>query len=319
MTSDWLLLEESLRRLRIDLANAKDLGASLQALNLAERALLFFPVEPKIREVFDFPTSSPDSGLGASDVKARLEVPAGLEIPKIWEALIREFVTESLRNWRAHGRESRAERKFLNKPDVYQVLLRVWITSTSVILTFEDDGPGLNPGQVLSRAEELELLASDERRRLEDELRKGNAAPVYQLLFKDGLSTNLSPDEESGRGMGLARLSSESVRLGAVISAGKSAQMGGLVLRLEIPSKGIGLRVKGVDSKDELFTWEGVDDSSPFKLFSKLPSESASWARERFGTASVGWVSVEPWVPGASGFRSGGLVVTRGPNGEVRT
>lgn len=314
MNSDWLLLEESLRRLRIDLANAKDLGASLQALNLAERALLFFPLEPKIREVFDFPTSGPLAG----DVSARLEVPAGLEIPKIWESLIREFVTESLRNWRAHGRESRAERKFLNKPEAYRVLLRVWITSNSVVLSFEDDGPGLNPAQVFNRAEELALLVSDERRRLEEELRKGNAEPVYQLLFRDGLSTNLAPDEESGRGMGLSRLASESSRLGAWITAGKSSQMGGLALRLELPSKGIGLKVKMVNSSDELFTWEGVDDFSPFKLFSKLPSENAAWARERFGTSSVGWVSVEPWVPGASGFRSGGLVVTRGPNGEVR-
>lgn len=296
-SSEWLLIEESLRRLRMDLAQGRDSRAAYQALSVAERSLLLFPLRPLLEELCE---------ISADEAELRIELPDELEVPRQWEGLLSEFAVESMRNWRAHGRESRAERKFLNKSEVYRISLGVRLAQGRLTVQFDDDGPGIHPALVLQKAEDLELFAAGERAAIEEQLRKGNSEPVHQLLFKDGLTTRPSADFTAGRGMGLARLAQEAGRLGARISARSSALMGGLCLVLELPCKVMGLRAQALESVPGvtgiLCQPAGVGS---FRIFSLSPPEAAAWSRDHFGGRKVSWISVEPM---SSAFVAAGLV-----------
>ena len=319
---EWTFLEESLRRLRLDLAQARDLRGSLRALEAAEREILLFSLEGLVSALMG-PVQSTGGDCDFTD-----GIPPELELPKAWEGLVREFLIEGLRNWRAHGRESKAERKFLRKPDRHRLRIRAWILAGRVVLSLEDDGPGLNPQLVLSRARELGILPVAEQARMEEELRRGNAASIYQLLFRDGLSTRVQADESAGRGMGLSRLASEAARLGALLLARKSEDLGGLCMRLELPCRMLGLRAGHHSlstTGNEILSSDAVDQemggNSGFRIFSLLPAESASWAREQFSNPQVAWVALGTGGThtaggGSSGLISVGLLVSRGVNGQ---
>lgn len=299
-SSEWLLIEESLRRLRMDLAQGRDSRAAYQALNVAERSLLLFPLRPLLEELCE---------ISADEAELVLELPEELEVPRQWEPLLREFAVESMRNWRAHGRESRAERKFLNKSEAYRVRLGVRLAQGRLMIQFDDDGPGIHPALVIQKAEDLGLFAPGERATVEEQLRKGNSEPVHQLLFKDGLSTRSSADLDAGRGMGLARLAQESSRLGARISAKSSSLMGGLCLLLELPCKVMGLRAQVLESapgvSGVLCQPADARGSGTFRIFSLAPQEAAAWNRDHFGGRKVSWISVEP---NSASFVAAGLV-----------
>lgn len=301
-SNEWLLVEESLRRLRMDLAQGRDARAAYQALNVAERSLLLFPMGPLLEEHWEISTD---------DADLELRVPDELEVPRQWESLIREFATESMRNWRAHGRESRAERKFLNKSERYRVRLAARLAQGRLTLQIDDDGPGIHPALVIQKAEDLGLFAAGERAAIEEQLHKGNSEPVHQLLFKDGLSMRPQADLDAGRGMGLARLGQEASRMGAKIFARSSSLMGGLCLCLELPCKVVGLRVSTLDSVSGVsgILCRPIDGSaglSSFRIFSLAPQEAAAWNREHFGGRKVSWISVEPST--GAGFLAAGLL-----------
>ncbi|MFN7685615.1 MAG: hypothetical protein ACK5QT_09410 [Oligoflexia bacterium] len=335
----WALLEESLRRLRLDLVQSRDVQSSLKALDVTERALLLFPAEKRIHEAmsfFDLPSDS------RQPVQSRVEVPQDLELPKVWESLLKEFMVECIRNWCAHAMESRNDRKFYNKPDIHAVVCKAWLTQASVMVSFEDDGPGLRSERVLARAEKLGLLSPVQKQQCEKEFQEGNVASVYQLLFCDGFSTTEISNEDSGRGMGLSRLAGEAKRLGAKLSAEKSSRLGGLCFRLELPCRVIAARVwpakvanpfsapfsvqgsNQILSKQPMFTCQKPADSGlpsessgEHKVFSLLPAESAAWAREQFGGIAVSWIChVAGLDQSASGLSAGGLLPFFGESGS---
>jgi hypothetical protein len=309
-------LEESLRRLRLDLAQARDLRGSLDALVAAERALALFPLTSVVAEI-----------IGTPETDFTVQIPSELELPKVWQPMVREFLFEGLRNWSAHGRESRAERKFQQKPDRARLLVECRILPGRVVLSLEDDGPGLQVTAVLSRAEELGLLRAGERRRIESTLESGDSSAIYELLFRDGLSTRKQADEMAGRGMGLSRLSFEANRFGASLRAEKSVSLGGLALRLELPCRIIGVRAgphsMSVSGNEILSVERAAGEAasgSRYRIFSLLPAEAAPWAREAFGNPKVAWVALDAVPDSAAGegraLAPAGLLAARPAEGE---
>ena len=121
-----------------------------------------------------------------------------LNIPKIIQDPIRDVLIQLMRNSIAHGIEApnvRIAQRKLIKGNI-AVTLDDSESSDEMILTYRDDGSGLNTAQIVEKAINKNLLQESERAKLND-------AQIVDLLFSDGFSTNDDVDEYSGRGHGL--------------------------------------------------------------------------------------------------------------------
>jgi chemosensory pili system protein ChpA (sensor histidine kinase/response regulator) len=113
-----------------------------------------------------------------------------------------------LRNSVAHGIEPRAERVAAGKSETGEITLEVRQEGNEVILTFADDGAGLDFGRIRERALERGLIAPDAhpgRREL------GN------LIFMPGFTTAATVTAIAGRGVGMDVVRAEVAALGGRI------------------------------------------------------------------------------------------------------
>jgi chemotaxis protein histidine kinase CheA len=101
-----------------------------------------------------------------------------------------------VRNAVDHGIESREERVLAGKPAAGRVTIRAYHKGSAVVLEVEDDGRGLDPGRIRTKAVERGLLSDDASRALPVE-------ELYYLLCEPGFSTRGDVTEVSGRGVGL--------------------------------------------------------------------------------------------------------------------
>ena len=101
-----------------------------------------------------------------------------------------------VRNALDHGIESPQERLAAGKPRVGRLEISAEHAGRSVLITVRDDGRGLNPAIIARKALDLGLI--DERAARELDMRAAT-----ELLFAAGFSTCDTPNEISGRGVGM--------------------------------------------------------------------------------------------------------------------
>jgi hypothetical protein len=132
---------------------------------------------------------------GTSEVRLLIE---GLErIPADYDEPVRDICIQMLRNALIHGIEPPAERAAAGKPPAGTVRIRFAEASAAEFsLLIEDDGRGLNPERIRSRAVDRGLLDHDKAATLD---RSG----IFRLLFQPGFSTADEVTEHAGRGVGL--------------------------------------------------------------------------------------------------------------------
>jgi len=99
------------------------------------------------------------------------------------------------------------------------------VEKSSLVLVFQDDGRGIN-------TREIERVAR--QRGLIPEGRSLQASELVALIFSDGFSTRSEVSDTSGRGIGLAAVREEVVRLGGTIEA-KSKLGKGTTFEIVIP------------------------------------------------------------------------------------
>ncbi len=127
-----------------------------------------------------------------------------LTIPKIIQDPIKDILIQLMRNSIAHGIEApnvRIAKRKLIKGNI-AITLDNEDGSDEMILTYRDDGNGLNTAQIIEKAIHRNVIAESERDKVDD-------AQVIDLLFSDGFSTNEDVDEYSGRGHGLGVVKSK--------------------------------------------------------------------------------------------------------------
>jgi two-component system chemotaxis sensor kinase CheA len=107
---------------------------------------------------------------------------------------ISDSIYHVLRNAIDHGVELPEERRLAGKAARGKIKIEAGLEGTRAIIAITDDGRGINPAQVLSRATEAGLIAPDERLTDEETLR---------LLLRPGFSTADQVSAVSGRGVGL--------------------------------------------------------------------------------------------------------------------
>lgn len=101
-----------------------------------------------------------------------------------------------IRNSIDHGIESPETRMSKGKPDYGTVHLRAYPDGNTVVIEVEDDGNGIDPDRVLSKAISKGLVTDREAEGM-------NHNDIINLLFRPGFSTAEKITDLSGRGVGL--------------------------------------------------------------------------------------------------------------------
>ncbi|MFN3894517.1 MAG: Hpt domain-containing protein [Acinetobacter sp.] len=143
----------------------------------------------------------------------------------ILERLVTPF-EHMLRNAIDHGLEDTADRIALNKPEVGSIVLNISRQGTDVIVSFSDDGKGINAEKIREKALSLDLIKADQAIDQEE---------ILQFIFHPGFSTAKAVTQISGRGVGLDVVQSEIKSLGGHVSV--SSELGtGTIFTIRVPT-----------------------------------------------------------------------------------
>jgi chemotaxis protein histidine kinase CheA/ActR/RegA family two-component response regulator len=143
----------------------------------------------------------------------------------ILERLITPF-EHMLRNAVDHGLEDVEQRIQLGKPEVGQIVLNISRQGTDVIVTFTDDGKGIDESKIKEKALNQGLIT-------EQQILDKQA--ILQLIFHPGFSTAAAVTQISGRGVGLDVVLSEIKALGGHVSV--DSQLGkGTTFTIRVPT-----------------------------------------------------------------------------------
>ncbi len=105
-------------------------------------------------------------------------------------------LTHLVNNAVTHGIESPEERQQQGKPPEGQINIRAFLQGNQTVLTFADDGGGIDPLRIKQKAIEKHLVTPEEALALSEN-------EIYDFLFHPGFSTKDQADQFAGRGVGL--------------------------------------------------------------------------------------------------------------------
>ncbi|PJI35825.1 Hpt domain-containing protein [Acinetobacter pseudolwoffii] len=143
----------------------------------------------------------------------------------ILERLVTPF-EHMLRNAIDHGLEDTADRLALNKPEVGSIVLNISRQGTDVIVSFSDDGKGIDAEKIREKALSLDLIKADQPIDQDE---------ILQYIFHPGFTTAKAVTQISGRGVGLDVVQSEIKLLGGHVSV--SSELGkGTVFTIRVPT-----------------------------------------------------------------------------------
>ncbi|MGJ8686336.1 MAG: Hpt domain-containing protein [Spongiibacteraceae bacterium] len=166
-----------------------------------------------------------------------------------------------LRNALDHGAEAVEQRREAGKPDHATIEMRFDRQGGDVVIVISDDGGGIDVQAVRSKAEKLELVASD------TELSEGQ---LLDYIFHPGFSTASSVTQISGRGVGLDVVRSEIKQLGGVVEV--STERGrGTRFEIRLPftvsvNRALMVAVAGEIYAVPLNNIEGIVRVNPYEL-----------------------------------------------------
>ena len=117
------------------------------------------------------------------------------EIDKLLIERMMDPLMHLVRNAISHGLEPTTDRLALGKPAEGTIWLRAFTAAEMAVIEIEDDGRGIDRGQVELRARKMGLIADNTT--LDD-------AALLDLICSPGFSTRDEADRASGRGVGMA-------------------------------------------------------------------------------------------------------------------
>ncbi|ENX39472.1 Hpt domain-containing protein [Acinetobacter sp. NIPH 2100] len=126
----------------------------------------------------------------------------------ILERLVAPF-EHMLRNAIDHGIEDREQRLQAQKPETGHIVLNIGRQGTDVVVTFSDDGKGIDVNRIKEKALQTGLMTKDQKLDQEE---------ILQFIFHPGFSTAAQVTQISGRGVGLDVVQSDIKTLGGHVS-----------------------------------------------------------------------------------------------------
>ncbi|MBJ9953234.1 MULTISPECIES: Hpt domain-containing protein [unclassified Acinetobacter] len=131
-----------------------------------------------------------------------------------------------LRNAIDHGIEDTEQRQKAGKSLTGRIDLNISRQGTDVLVSFKDDGKGIDPAIIRDKAIEKGLIKSDQHLEPEE---------ILQFIFHPGFSTAQQVTQISGRGVGLDVVQSEIKSLGGQVSV--SSELGhGSTFTIRVPT-----------------------------------------------------------------------------------
>ena len=135
---------------------------------------------------------------------------AETEVDKLIVEELSDPLMHMMRNAIDHGIETRADREAVGKPAVGTIALNAFQKGNHVVIEIEDDGHGIDSGNLLDAAVRRGMLGGEEARAM-------SRGEVLNLVFVPGLSTKNEVSEVSGRGVGMDVVKTNIAKLGGVI------------------------------------------------------------------------------------------------------
>ncbi|RZG80121.1 hybrid sensor histidine kinase/response regulator [Acinetobacter sp. WCHAc060033] len=131
-----------------------------------------------------------------------------------------------LRNAIDHGIEDTEQRQKLGKSLTGRIELNISRQGTDVLVSFNDDGKGIDPDVIRAKAREKGLLKADQQLEPNE---------ILQFIFHPGFSTAQQVTQISGRGVGLDVVQSEIKSLGGQVVV--SSELGkGSTFTIRVPT-----------------------------------------------------------------------------------
>ncbi|RLP54207.1 MAG: chemotaxis protein CheA [Ketobacter sp.] len=116
------------------------------------------------------------------------------ELDKTVMEQISDPLVHLVRNAADHGIELPEVRQAEGKPETGTIYLDAFHKGGNIVVEIRDDGRGINPEAVLSKARERGIVGADQVLSTQE---------IYELIFEPGFSTAESVSDISGRGVGM--------------------------------------------------------------------------------------------------------------------
>jgi len=136
-------------------------------------------------------------------------------------------LTHLIRNCIDHGIESPDQRRLKDKPETGSIHIKIYHQGGHVHINISDDGAGIDPQLVLSKAFEKELVSQNQVDTLTEKQK-------MDLIFLPGFSTCEEISDISGRGVGMDVVKTNIERLRGQIEV-ESMKDQGTIIHLVIP------------------------------------------------------------------------------------
>ncbi|MDG4550856.1 MAG: chemotaxis protein CheA [Candidatus Contendobacter sp.] len=166
-----------------------------------------------------------------------------------------------IRNAVDHGFETVAERKRLDKPPTGTLLLEAYHESNHIVIEMTDDGRGMNPELIKSKALEKGLFSREELERM-------SARELLRLIMTPGFSTAAEVTNTSGRGVGMDVVKKNIEKLNGTIDIESTIGLQTRI-RLKIPLTLAIISALMVRVGDNLFTVPLANVEETLRIFAK--------------------------------------------------
>lgn len=166
----------------------------------------------------------------ATQMEKKIEIQmdgATTELDKTILEAIKDPLTHLVRNACDHGIECPEVRVARGKSPQGTIYLRAFDEGVQVTIEVSDDGAGIDPEKIKSKAVEKRLIRAEEAAQMSD-------AEALRLILLPGLSTTETVTSISGRGVGMDVVRTNVEKIGGSVEVSNHAG-GGLTLTIKIP------------------------------------------------------------------------------------
>jgi len=164
------------------------------------------------------------------ELNKKVELAISGEETELDKSIVEEIgdpLVHIIRNSVDHGIESPDVRVAAGKPDLGTVALKAYHEGNSIVIEIEDDGKGLDPMMLKSKAVEKGVISEKEADAMSDK-------EAFSLIFKPGFSTAAKITNVSGRGVGMDVVKTNIEKLNGIIEVDSQVNKG-TTIKLKIP------------------------------------------------------------------------------------
>jgi two-component system chemotaxis sensor kinase CheA len=227
------------RELKQTLQNNSRLMTEMQDIVLRTRMVpvdfIFKRFPRMVRDVSEESKKDVEFAMKGNDI----EIDRSL-LDEIGDALV-----HLLRNAVDHGIEPAEQRKASGKPSKGTLILSAFREQSSIVITVEDDGRGMDPAKIAKKAVQKGLVTQEEVERMEEK-------KILSFVFLPGFSTAEKVSDISGRGVGLDVVKTKIEGLGGFVKM--DTQVGkGTKFTLKLPPSMSIIRAMLVEVNNEKY------------------------------------------------------------------